>query len=78
MAEESGGVGEPALLHGQGKVGHSVNVTAHIDFVTNSSLKRENFLQIYITFSEISLLSSQILSREVLPASHLSPREAEP
>ena len=38
VGDHLGGVGQPALLHGQRQGGHGVNVTAHIDFVPHSHL----------------------------------------
>ena len=34
-----GGVTEPTLLHGQGEVGHCIDVTRHVNLVTRGSLK---------------------------------------
>ena len=34
-----GGVAEPALLHGQGEVGHGIDVTPHVDLVSRAGLR---------------------------------------
>ena len=35
-----GRVGKPALLNGECKIGHSIDMAAHIDFVSNCRLQR--------------------------------------
>ena len=36
---DQGGVGQPALLHGQGEVGHCIDVTHHVDLVSPAGLR---------------------------------------
>ena len=39
LGGDLGGVAEPALLHGQGEVGHGIDVTPHVDLVSRAGLK---------------------------------------
>ena len=39
MGCDLGGVTEPTLLHGQGEVGHGIDVTPHVDLVSRAGLR---------------------------------------
>ena len=39
VGSDLGGVAEPTLLHGEGEVGHCVDVTHHVNLISRGSLR---------------------------------------
>lgn len=65
MGGGGGGVGEPALLHGQGQVWNSVDVTAHDDLVSHSSLEKKKILTLDHASDDLTVAESVLDSKSV-------------
>ena len=62
---DQGGVGQPTLLHGQGEVGHCIDVTHHVNLISRGRLKVSIRSTDNAIISTITIAESVRFSRRV-------------